>query len=852
MNEESIRNSLLALYGDARRWAHEGRKLVFWYDEGGQFREVYQGLELPGVGRLELGQTPFAHKYRLLVEEPGQDYLLYAPFAEPPARDNWLLDLQLSGQIFVADQAALVMADLGFHQRALETYIRSHLSFFRARARYQALKDMALTPQATQAELRLALICVLARLKTPDGGLLVREVLKAGLDEAHNPVLSEIYKYFDAQEFWLVVQEATGYSDAAPLLRKLFVALALTHLERNWSASFPERFRSQLIGNGTRAYALVETWLKDRSDAPRWAEWSAGLAGDLQLQEAAEAADLSVYAGAETFEALDQAAIRAAAEQLLMGSADTEELLGQLRRRKGMLWFDRYRPYYQALEAAAQLFSLGRRYTHYGGDLPTLWKLYGSELYRLDRAYRHFWAAMDATTSDVLKPLAEAIENFYLNQFLEGLGQAWSDALERSGEVWPPAGLRSLSGFFTDHVQPILVRNDREKVFVVISDALRYEIAAELRERLEVELRGEASLTAMVAELPSITPLGMAALLPGSRLSWQQKNNLSDVWRDGLSTQGAQNRQKVLAKAGYGAMVLQATDLLEMNREQGREAVQPCRLIYIYHNHIDAVGDRAASEDQVFSAAADALDQLVQVVKKLSNQLNATHVLITADHGFLYQRRKVAEADKVKASLNQDLLDSNRRHLLGASLLPEQGFIRFQLKNLEGTPQVAIPRGSLRIAVQGPGSQYVHGGASLAEVAVPVLVYHHARAEKGDEGPGRKVGLQVNAASQRITANPFVLRLVQDEPVGGRIRARRVKVGYYDQAGQPVTEEISTVFESSSPNPADREQTLRFHVLITPNRNQDYFLVLRDEEDGSELIRQTWKISLTIPNDFGF
>lgn len=82
-----------------------------------------------------------------------------------------------------------------------------------------------------------------------------------------------------------------------------------------------------------------------------------------------------------------------------------------------------------------------------------------------------------------------------------------------------------------------------------------------------------------------------------------------------------------------------------------------------------------------------------------------------------------------------------------------------------------VPRGSLRFAVQGAGVQFVHGGASLQEVCVPVITYHHQRA-KGDEGPARKVRVQVSARVRRVTNNRFSLTLVQTEAVEGRWRSR--------------------------------------------------------------------------------
>ncbi|MHC5731900.1 MAG: PglZ domain-containing protein, partial [Nostoc sp.] len=108
-----------------------------------------------------------------------------------------------------------------------------------------------------------------------------------------------------------------------------------------------------------------------------------------------------------------------------------------------------------------------------------------------DRAYRHFIVASDDAQGDILKGLIEDVENLYTQWFLDGLGEAWSDAL---GNTWELEGIASQTRFFGRHVFPILERSDREKVFVIISDALRYEVASELQEVIYKEMRGETEL----------------------------------------------------------------------------------------------------------------------------------------------------------------------------------------------------------------------------------------------------------------------------------------------------------------------------------------------------------------------
>ena len=161
-----------------------------------------------------------------------------------------------------------------------------------------------------------------------------------------------------------------------------------------------------------------------------------------------------------------------------------------------------------------------------------------------------------------------------------------------------------------------------------------------------------------------------------------------------------------------------------------------------------------------------------------------------------------------------------------------------------------VPRGTLRFALQGRGAQFVHGGASLQEVCVPIITYRHKRAEKDDDGPVRKVNVQINARTRKVTNNRFSLNVMQIDAVEGRWRSRRVSVGLYNSAGEPVTDIKVLELSSSSQQPSEREY--RQYLTITQSHPPtNAYLILKDADDDTELVREDWTISLSIINDFG-
>lgn len=90
-------------------------------------------------------------------------------------------------------------------------------------------------------------------------------------------------------------------------------------------------------------------------------------------------------------------------------------------------------------------------------------------------------------------------------------------------------------------VQPLIKNGSR--AFVIISDALRYETADELAEKLTREANGTAKLSAVQSVFPSVTKMGVAALLPHNRLT---ATNEGKVLCDGMPADSTDARDRIL------------------------------------------------------------------------------------------------------------------------------------------------------------------------------------------------------------------------------------------------------------------------------------------------------------------
>jgi hypothetical protein len=182
----------------------------------------------------------------------------------------------------------------------------------------------------------------------------------------------------------------------------------------------------------------------------------------------------------------------------------------------------------------------------------------------------------------------------------------------------------------------------------------------------------------MISSLPSYTQLGMAALLPHSALALAEDGS-GDVLSDGENTKGLAAREKLLAagRKGDSAKALKSEDVMNMRTEDGKALFRDNHIVYVYHNRIDAIGDKLQTEDKLPEAAEDAIEDLTKLVRKLTSA-NFSNILITADHGFIYQHRALDESDFAIADpQGAEILFRNRRFVIGRGLSPTSGMKHF-------------------------------------------------------------------------------------------------------------------------------------------------------------------------------
>lgn len=821
----------------------EKQRIVFWYDTRHEFRADFDALDLSGVEKIELANNEFGVKYRVLREQPEQKFLLFRDGPEPPYLENWLLDVQLaSGSTFRTDQVALWLAELELGPGAYPL-LESHAAFFEAAKRRERLKEL-LKPDDSDNALRQKMLAVCVGCEPRLNAML--EALLAELASGVDTRSKLIERSGLNEHFWKLMKRAYGYVSEQPGLQDFVIELFKNCFLTEVDIEFKPRMTSD-------AKVFIRRWKDSRSHAQAFEVLSAQCADILQIEDKLQGLEYRVLMSVDEFEAIDRKILIELVREVTSRTVSAQEMEQWVRQRRQGHWFDRYQHVYLAIEHAAQ-FMQALELTQLEMDsLPDGIHKYTQTWFRLDQRYRKFiHHTRESGQASLLQALSQQMENLYTNSYLSQLNVRWQRFVDAC-QHWEAAPVVSQANFFDRFVQPYLER--KGKVCVLISDAFRYEVGEELQSLIRREDRFDAELVPALSCLPSYTQLGMASLLPHKTLQILE-NDSGEVMADGVSAMGTTNRARILAKTVPSSTTVLAKDVLAMGKEDSRALVRDHDVVYVYHNLIDKTGDTRDTEERVFGAAEETLDELLRVIKKLANA-NASNIVVTADHGFIYQHQPLQDSDFLSTEPSGDeILYTNRRFVLGRGLRESSSFKTFQPDQLglAGNLQLQIPKSINRLRSKGSGSRFVHGGATLQEVVIPVISINKKR--QSDVG---KVDVElIGGGGKTITTGQLAVVLYQTEPVTDKRQPRRLRAGLYTLAGEAISDVQDLSFDMTSSNPREREVAVRFILSRKADayNNQQIELRLEEPVDGTshytryQAVRYTIRRSFTSEFDF--
>ena len=225
------------------------RRLVFWYDDNGEFAEDIDSLELENAKILHLEKdNQFYIKHFLECTDTTTHYLIYAPFPKPDIRDNHLEDTVRYSKRFFADRATLITLDLGYDE-SLKSVFQEYSKFFASKERRQKFYDLEIEAK-TKADIEVGIMSIICKLRTSDFDEVIKTVLLDD-DFEENKYFEEFSKYGVDKAFWEQADIRFGYSDTKPTLEKFILTMFVTYLSKTIYGDIPQSLKQYIAYKST-------------------------------------------------------------------------------------------------------------------------------------------------------------------------------------------------------------------------------------------------------------------------------------------------------------------------------------------------------------------------------------------------------------------------------------------------------------------------------------------------------------------------------------------------------------------------------------------------------------------------
>lgn len=839
------------------------RRIIFWCDEEREFEDKLDEIVLHDAKLIALtGTNYFAVKKLLGVEDTTGNYVVYCPLSYEKPEDDWLLDIRIYSEEYRADLISNWMDEMGLPQTAaLRKQVKEYRKFFKAAARREKIAKQKNIPSVPR-QLDMAVMGALAGIVDVTPYAIIKKVLCAGLDTETNSMYYDFADYGIDKAFWDMVQKGTGYVADTPNLGHLAVHILLTSATRTMQPEYLSKWKD-FVSEAHQAYCydFVSEWLHS-TDANQLREIVIRIEEELKLSEQFMKLDVADLVNTETFPCIHELILIKLMTEIADSIIDVNIIRDTVEKRRTCVWYEEVKDFYEGILQVANMQDFFKEHTtgFHSAQAVKVWKEYTTEYYKMDTYYRLFHRSYGrslktyhAKLHDLFSHVMEKAEGLYKNWFLGQLGENWSkvcaEEMEQYGKILE---VPQQTDFYKSKV-----KNADNRVFVIISDALRYEVAADLAEQLRRETKSQVDLSSMQSIFPTITKFGMAALLPHEKLSVKFQGNIVDVFADGKGTE-SHDRDRILKSEREDSVALKYTDLVTAKRSERSAWVKSKNVVYIYHDTIDEASH--TSDTLVFPACDDAMEELKNIVRIITSDFGGINIMITADHGFLYTYSPLTEDDKAdNAGFKNRIIEYGRRYaIMMKDSKPE--YLQY-VKFLDGNTdyEAYAPKENVRIKMNGGGLNYVHGGISLQELCVPLIEYHFLRKQSKEYQRNKEaydtkpVEVSLLSATHKISNMIFSLNFYQKEAVGDNRTVAVYQIYFTDGKGKQISDVQKIIADKTSENGQERTFRCSFNLKSLKYDNKEIYYLVIAEEGGEIKAQEEFQIDIALAvDDFDF
>jgi hypothetical protein len=277
----------------------------------------------------------------------------------------------------------------------------------------------------------------------------------------------------------------------------------------------------------------------------------------------------------------------------------------------------------------------------------------------------------------------------------------------------------SQDNIYCRFVDPHLLQNTKVAYFLV--DALRFEMGREFIEGLTDEF--EVELLPCIAKLPTITPIGMAALMPGAENGMELQESAGGKMTISLGSSMLKDRPSRIKyfgeSVGKKVASLRLNELIKPSKKVVT-TIQEADVMLVTSQEIDRWAEEAEDEQEARVFMQEVLDKLRKAIRRLAS-MNVKQFVVTADHGHLF-------GEMIEGGMKMDppggkTVELHRRLWVGKGGKAGDGFLRVSAGQLgfNGDLELAFPRSLACFKVKGGATAYLHGGISLQEMVIPLI-----------------------------------------------------------------------------------------------------------------------------------
>ncbi len=455
-------------------------------------------------------------------------------------------------------------------------------------------------------------------------------------------------------------------------------------------------------------------------------------ATEAALQVEVIAAAASDLGRIDTFRFEEELIFEAALAALGRQAWDEAAEWAQQRLGGGSFWVEEDVPRRSAWELIGLAAALGQALRAAGprlgvksGGLGAAVQRYEQRGAAVDAAHRRL-EARRLTLLDSALPKAEVLRARLdaMRRPVREWSDAWAsdfNALCRAEGFLPEERLLQRAIF--DEVVKPLVDSRAGAVAYFLVDALRFEMGAQLAAGMREDEMTTVEVEARLAELPTVTEVGMNALAPvveRGRLGLDMKGGRVLGLRAGeFRVCDPESRRRAMHDriGGRTCPSIPLHEVVGCETHVLKQKIAEARLVVVHSLEIDQAGEQGLGL-QTFEGV---LRDLTRAWRRLRSA-GVQRFVVTADHGFL-----LADDESPRVPFGKTG-DAGRRHVFRQEAADEPGNVRMALGELRydgADGHLVVPETAALFANGKAARGFAHGGNSLQERVIPVITVTH-------------------------------------------------------------------------------------------------------------------------------